>query len=286
MAERDRFREEGPFRDEDWNRDFGRRREQSQSYGRGRGDFDQGWGRERDEPPRNTFQGGLGRDGTYRSDERGHGDQDRGSGGRGRDFGDSAGYGTGGSSLDYRDVVGEDSRERGRGAMDRAFGQGFGRGPAGPDEERGWRDRSRNEGGRQDRGSFERAGDEGSWFGADEPSGRRGHEARPGGTPQHRGRGPRNYQRSDARILEDVNDRLTDDPHLDATHVEVTVQNREVTLDGTVRGRSEKRHAEDIVHAVSGVAHVQNNLRVQQGSAGPGQSSPPGDDRSTGGILP
>ena len=26
-----------------------------------------------------------------------------------RDFGDSAGYGTGGSSLDYRDVVGEDS---------------------------------------------------------------------------------------------------------------------------------------------------------------------------------
>ncbi|HEX2134865.1 MAG TPA: BON domain-containing protein, partial [Microvirga sp.] len=77
---------------------------------------------------------------------------------------------------------------------------------------------------------------------------------------------------------EDVNDRLTDDPHLDASEIEVTVQNREVTLSGTVNSRSEKRRAEDIAESVSGVTHVQNNLRVQSQMAtlmggGAGESS-------------
>jgi hypothetical protein len=80
----------------------------------------------------------------------------------------------------------------------------------------------------------------------------------------HRGRGPRNYQRSDDRIREDVHERLSDDVRVDASEIEVTVQNREVTLNGTVRDRNEKRWAEDIVESVSGVAHVQNNLRVGQ----------------------
>jgi len=78
----------------------------------------------------------------------------------------------------------------------------------------------------------------------------------------HRGRGPRNYQRSDDRIREDVNERLSDDPRIDASEIEVAVQNREVTLTGTVRDRNEKRWAEDIADSVSGVSHVQNNLRV------------------------
>jgi hypothetical protein len=80
----------------------------------------------------------------------------------------------------------------------------------------------------------------------------------------HRGRGPKGYQRSDTRIMEDINDRLTDDPHLDASEIEVSVKGREVTLTGTVNSRFEKRHAEDLAEAVSGVSHVQNNLRVQQ----------------------
>jgi hypothetical protein len=79
----------------------------------------------------------------------------------------------------------------------------------------------------------------------------------------HRGRGPRNYRRSDARILDEVNHRLTDDAYVDASDVEVIVSNQEVTLSGTVATRFEKRHAEDIAEAVSGVAHVQNNLRVR-----------------------
>ncbi len=94
-------------------------------------------------------------------------------------------------------------------------------------------------------------------------------DARRDAEASHRGRGPRGYQRPDERILEDVSDRLTDDPHIDASEIEVRVENREVTLTGTVASRFEKRHAEDIADNVSGVTHVQNNLRVRQpGAAG------------------
>ncbi|WP_051440915.1 osmotically-inducible protein OsmY (plasmid) [Ensifer sp. WSM1721] len=80
---------------------------------------------------------------------------------------------------------------------------------------------------------------------------------------QYRGRGPRNYTRSDQRIREDVSDRLTDDPHVDASDIEVTVENGEVTLSGTVMSRPVKHRAEDIAESVSGVRDVQNNLRIQ-----------------------
>ena len=92
----------------------------------------------------------------------------------------------------------------------------------------------------------------------------------------HRGRGPRGYQRPDERILEDVSDRLTDDPHIDASEGEVRAENREVTLSGTVASRFEKRHAEDVAERASGVVHVQNNLRVRQAGAG---------DGATGGVA-
>jgi osmotically-inducible protein OsmY len=36
-----------------------------------------------------------------------------------------------------------------------------------------------------------------------------------------------------------------------------------VTLNGTVSSRGLKRRAEDLAEMASGVAHVQNNLRVQ-----------------------
>src|SRR5205814_2195175 len=51
------------------------------------------------------------------------------------------------------------------------------------------------------------------------------------------GLGPKGYKRSDARINEDVNDRLTDDPWLDARQIAVVVSNCEVTLSGTVDSR-------------------------------------------------
>ncbi len=92
-------------------------------------------------------------------------------------------------------------------------------------------------------------------------------DSRPWHQPgEHRGRGPRGYQRSDERIREDVSDRLSDDGMLDASDIEVTVSKGEVTLSGTVSSRDQKRRAEDIAEEVSAVQHVQNNLRVSQGA--------------------
>jgi len=102
-----------------------------------------------------------------------------------------------------------------------------------------------------------------SFRGSDERSGQSFYsERRDDG--EHRGKGPRGYQRADERILEDVNDRLNDDPRLDASDIEVSVQSSEVTLSGEVSSRADKRRAEDCLEGVSGVTNVQNNLRVRQ----------------------
>jgi osmotically-inducible protein OsmY len=78
------------------------------------------------------------------------------------------------------------------------------------------------------------------------------------------GRGPSGYQRSDERIREDINDRLTDDPYIDATHIRVAVKGGEVTLEGNVDDRESKRRAEDLVEAITGVKDVRNQIRVGQ----------------------
>src|SRR3954453_14579983 len=44
-------------------------------------------------------------------------------------------------------------------------------------------------------------------------------------TPSYRGRGPKNYQRSDERIREDVCERLERDERVDASDLEVNVEN-------------------------------------------------------------
>lgn len=80
------------------------------------------------------------------------------------------------------------------------------------------------------------------------------------------GKGPKGYTRSDERIREEVCDCLTDDPHLDASEIDVQVKAGEVTMSGTVDSRGAKRHAEDLIEHLSGVKHVQNNLRVEEGS--------------------
>lgn len=78
------------------------------------------------------------------------------------------------------------------------------------------------------------------------------------------GRGPKGYQRSDNRIREDICDRLTDDWRIDASEVEITVNNGEVTLAGNVHNREQKRSAEDVVESIPGVREVHNNLRVSR----------------------
>jgi osmotically-inducible protein OsmY len=122
---------------------------------------------------------------------------------------------------------------------------------------------------RRDRRSAGEYGQQGPMMGVNEPVQRVSDgEADSGwrakmGMGEHRGRGPKNYTRSDERIREDINDRLSDDSWLDASDIEVTVASCEVTLTGLVHTRDDKRRAEDLAEQVSGVRHVQNNLRVQ-----------------------
>jgi hypothetical protein len=82
----------------------------------------------------------------------------------------------------------------------------------------------------------------------------------------YRGRGPKGYRRSDERIREDVCERLSVDPELDASDIDVTVAAQEVTLSGTVRDNAELQRLEECVWDVRGVRLVQNNVRVRQRS--------------------
>lgn len=145
---------------------------------------------------------------------------------------------------------------------------------------------------RDDRGLFERASDEVmSWFGDDDAARRRKMDSR----EDHSGRGPSGYIRSSERLIEDANERLTRDPYIDARNIKVSCQDNEMTLEGTVDSRSAKRRAEDIVEDISGLKHVQNNLRVEtresyyarSGTASygaTGSSSPAADETSTSGT--
>jgi osmotically-inducible protein OsmY len=208
--------------------------------------------------------GGMGRwgqGGNYRMD------RDFGQSGSRGGYGGSFGGAYGGyeGQSGWRPFSGESSYASSRGSLgggtggygsaggygSSGYGPGFGRSGYGGSY-------GQQQGGR---GFWDKASDEvSSWFGDDDARRRREQD-------EHRGRGPKGYTRSDERITEDVNDRMTDDGWLDASDVEVQVSSGEVTLTGQVNSREEKRRAEDIAEAVSGVKHVQNNLRVKS-SAG------------------
>lgn len=82
----------------------------------------------------------------------------------------------------------------------------------------------------------------------------------------NRGKGPRNYRRSDSRIEEDINERLLNDPYLDATDIVVTVSNGEVTLTGMTPDDWSRRQAENHAYDVGGVLTVQNALQTPSSS--------------------
>jgi osmotically-inducible protein OsmY len=79
-----------------------------------------------------------------------------------------------------------------------------------------------------------------------------------------RGRGPKNYLRSDERIREDLSERLSDDPSIDASEINVEVKNGVVTLSGSVDARHLKHRVEDLADQCSGVKDVENRLSVQR----------------------
>ena len=81
----------------------------------------------------------------------------------------------------------------------------------------------------------------------------------------NRGKGPRGYSRSDERIRELICERMLDDDLLDASDIEVRVENGEVVLTGTVPERRDKRYAEELAEQCGGVVDVMNSLRVESG---------------------
>jgi len=99
-----------------------------------------------------------------------------------------------------------------------------------------------------------------------------------------RGRGPKGYFRTDDRIREDVCERLSWSDEIDATEIDVRVENGDVILEGTVESRHMKRLAEDLAERVPGVIDVHNGIRVRRaagekrarsGAATEGTAEPP-----------
>lgn len=105
---------------------------------------------------------------------------------------------------------------------------------------------------------------------------------------QHAGRGPKGYKRGDDRIEEEVNEILTRHGDIDASEIEVKVQNGEVTLTGSVDDRRTKRDVEDAIESCSGVTDVINHLKVgasQNGQNGSSGERSDGRSKKSGGST-
>jgi hypothetical protein len=82
------------------------------------------------------------------------------------------------------------------------------------------------------------------------------------------GRGPKGYKRADDRIHEEICERLTRHPGIDASEIDIKVKNGEVTMSGRVHDRRFKRMAEDEVEMISGVKDVHNEIKVDREAPG------------------
>lgn len=82
------------------------------------------------------------------------------------------------------------------------------------------------------------------------------------------GRGPKNFKVSKESIENEVNRRLYEHPELDATNIEVTVEESGVVrLSGSVDDRQAKRLAEDVAEEAFGVKEVRNEIRISSSSS-------------------
>jgi len=168
--------------------------------------------------------------------------QRRNTGSFGSDYGYGGGQSYGQSGSSYR---GEQYGQGNFGSASHMDRRNYGRG-------------NENYGNERDRSWWDRTKDEvSSWFGGDSNERRGERQSGP-----YRGKGPKDYRRSEDRIREDVCDRLSDDDRLDATNIQVQIQNNEVILSGTVETREQKRRAEDLVESISGVRNVENRIRI------------------------
>jgi osmotically-inducible protein OsmY len=242
----------GDWNDGDWQGQRG-------AYGSG-GDQGQRFDDMRGMGGSSDYQG-YGQGGGYRQPGSGYG---QGGGYRqsGSSYGQGGGYRQSGSGYGQDSGYQQSGYEQGR-QYGAGYGQDAGYQQSGLRHEQGG---SRQSGyGRES--SHPYGGQGGSGY---QGQGRSGQERDFG---SRRGLGPRSYTRTDDRIREDVNERLMDDDHVDASGITVQVKDGTVTLTGTVDERWEKHRAEDIADACSGVRDVQNDIRLASGASSSSASS-------------
>jgi hypothetical protein len=99
-----------------------------------------------------------------------------------------------------------------------------------------------------------------------DPAGFRTYRPRPAPVP----RGPKNYRRSDERILEDVYLTLLRDPHIDSSDVSIEVHRGVATLVGTVPTRHMKHEMEEANHTIPGITDIHNRVKLNSGPLAPG----------------
>jgi hypothetical protein len=270
-------REERSYREQDWRSRQGRQGRMGPETGYGPSydrefDRDQEWGRGRDWERGQGQMGGGYYDRDFERYGRGGQDFERGQGQmRGgyydRDF---ERYGRGQDwERDQGQMRGRQGREFERGEdwdygrMRSGYGGGSGRGFD--------RDRERYGRGMSDQGQYGRFRDmdqEEEWDEWDEPTTTWTYTEYWFVPGPYAGIGPRNYNRSDETILEEVCERLSQHGQVDASEIEVEIQDGDVILKGSVNDRREKRLAEDIAESVFGVGDVQNQLRTQDRQLG------------------
>lgn len=130
--------------------------------------------------------------------------------------------------------------------------------------DRGRFDRSRYDGSQYEAdNNWQRRAGSGSYSSDSQGQGSYGSESGYTERQSHRGKGPKNYQRSDSRINDDINDALYDHHDIDASDIEVEVSGGTVILKGEVSSRNEKRGAETAIDNISGVQNVENRLHLK-----------------------
>ena len=294
-SDRDRDRDRD---DERWASDRGRqsypdqdpgsysrdRETMTESYGQGQSGFSAGrYGGDREQgyQHRNQSDDSQGGYDEQPSGRAGMGLDDRFTGRGGGDWTERS-YGTPDRSGGY-------GPERGHETGYRGSRMGAGGMPGGSSDARRFEQGLRDYGGgyREYSGYGGYRGDERGMTGNRGVTGDRGMEDRGMGVHRgmggYRGKGPQNWQRSDERIRESVNEALADHDQIDATHIQVTVKDGEVTLSGSIEDRYMKRLAEDCVEQVSGVKEVQNHLRIHSSDCRPTNrtgNERPGNERS------
>lgn len=80
----------------------------------------------------------------------------------------------------------------------------------------------------------------------------------------HRGKGPKNYQRTDESIRDELVRVLTEDPDIDASEVEAEVKEGDVFLTGTVPERKMRYWVEEAIYKIRGVNDVNNQIKVKK----------------------